>query len=298
MLPSFDPTYASGFGEEPAPSGGGIATGVGSACVVGILLLQLCRAYQCHRDSHEPTHWDWMCTSDPFASYSFLPLHVLAAVAFFAWCLNASGSSAIRFLLEIFIGCWSSCWFSPLHPFGATVGCRDEDKACVSWAHSGECEKNKDFMSRTCRHACRLCVAETEGQIVGWAAVGPRALALSGGAALVVLAGCRLLMVSLSEASQRRVLILANALSRPVVAVAALIMRTPLAPCVRLVLRLLRFLIFQVFRVLRFGASLATASCNCCRRRLIFALGGTVQLHQAAGSVAFDRQQLLHDRFD
>ena len=98
-------------------------------------------------------------------------------------------------------------------------------------------------------------------------------------------------MVSLSEASQRRVLILASALSRPVVAVAALIMRTPLAPCVRLALRLLRFLVFQVFRVLRFAGSLATASCNCCRRRLIFALGGTVQLHQGAG-VALDRQRV------
>ena len=83
-------------------------------------------------------------------------------------------------------------------------------------------------------------------------------------------------MASLSEASQRRLAKLVSVLSRPVVALAALIMRTPLAPCVLLVLRLLRSCIRQVFRLVHFGGYLTTATCNCCRRRLIVALGGSI----------------------
>ena len=35
--------------------------------------------------------------------------------------------------------------------------CRDENGDCRKWASSGECERNPDFMSVSCRHACSHC---------------------------------------------------------------------------------------------------------------------------------------------
>ena len=35
--------------------------------------------------------------------------------------------------------------------------CRDENGDCRKWASSGECERNPDFMSVSCRHACGHC---------------------------------------------------------------------------------------------------------------------------------------------
>jgi len=35
--------------------------------------------------------------------------------------------------------------------------CKNKQDLCVYWAHVGECEKNPDWMSKTCGPACRKC---------------------------------------------------------------------------------------------------------------------------------------------
>ena len=35
--------------------------------------------------------------------------------------------------------------------------CRDENGDCGKWSSSGECERNPDFMSVSCRQACGQC---------------------------------------------------------------------------------------------------------------------------------------------
>ena len=40
--------------------------------------------------------------------------------------------------------------------------CRDENRECKTWAGNGECERNKDYMSVSCRNSCNLCGASAE----------------------------------------------------------------------------------------------------------------------------------------
>ena len=35
--------------------------------------------------------------------------------------------------------------------------CSDSEPSCAAWATSGECAKNRDYMSQNCRKACGLC---------------------------------------------------------------------------------------------------------------------------------------------
>ena len=47
--------------------------------------------------------------------------------------------------------------------------CADEDPSCGTWASSGECENNPDFMKVSCKMSCKLCTApEGAGTPVRW----------------------------------------------------------------------------------------------------------------------------------
>mmetsp|Transcript_1443 Transcript_1443/g.4119 ORF Transcript_1443/g.4119 Transcript_1443/m.4119 type:complete len:357 (-) Transcript_1443:74-1144(-) len=35
--------------------------------------------------------------------------------------------------------------------------CKDENIECPSWAHSGECRKNPEFMNQSCKKSCNMC---------------------------------------------------------------------------------------------------------------------------------------------
>ena len=233
--------------------------------------------------------WDWLCEKDAFAALAFLPLHALACCALVARCafaLRAGCGSAWRAvccgrtargqgdfttlrLLEIFIGCYTLCWFAPLELESAAAAtqlgpeCVDKNEACAGWAASGECTKNEAFMRQTCFKACNLCkplpssgrsLAALLGKLLyynGAALVGqahrPRLLAVSTGGALLLVAAARLLMPGVLEQA-------------PVVARCA----------TRVLLRVLRVLAGACPLVTR---SLLRAI-NCCRRQLIVALGG------------------------
>jgi len=39
----------------------------------------------------------------------------------------------------------------------ASSACLDESENCAYWAQTGECEKNKEYMSNSCRASCKLC---------------------------------------------------------------------------------------------------------------------------------------------
>ena len=106
--------------------------------------------------------------------------------------------------------------------------------------------------------------------------MGPRAVTHAAGALLLTLASCRLLLASLSEPSQQRVLGAARLLLRPLALLAACVMRTPIAPLVRIVLRVLRFGVGRLLALLRLSVSVCTGCAGMCRRNLIVALGGKV----------------------
>ena len=299
---------ASGFGlgedalpfvHSSAPDDAALASAAAAAnllsgaCVLTLAALHARRAFECKDAAHlAASHavWDWMCASDPFASYSFLPLHMLAAVVSCAWlffalrggALRALGnhyaSSATPLMLEVFLACYAACWFAPANPFAATDDCFDSDPTCSQWAASGECEKNKDFMLKTCRLACKACVASAR---TGWAAMGPRAVTKGAGMLLLAIATCRLMLSSLSESTQHRVLAAFRLLLRPLSMLAACIMRTPFAPLVRFVARLIRLAFGSVLSLLRLVATLCTTCANMCRRNLIVALGGRYELEKA-----------------
>ncbi|KAG1673277.1 hypothetical protein FOA52_002557 [Chlamydomonas sp. UWO 241] len=57
------------------------------------------------------------------------------------------------------------------------AGCKDKNTKCGEWAGSGECEKNKDFMTEACAYACGACHWPGEGQVQGSTAALVRELA-------------------------------------------------------------------------------------------------------------------------
>ena len=69
---------------------------------------------------------------------------------------------------------------------------------------------------------------------------------------------------------------------RPLSIFASIVMRTPLAPLVRLLLTLLRMAASSVFSLLRLLVSLASGCGNACRRSIIVALGGKVDTLEKA----------------
>merc|ERR1711879_516794 len=40
--------------------------------------------------------------------------------------------------------------------------CTDSARRCDSWAKSGECSNNPDFMHETCKKACAICQAKED----------------------------------------------------------------------------------------------------------------------------------------
>ncbi len=46
---------------------------------------------------------------------------------------------------------------------GLKERCQDSDGRCAAWSVAGECERNRDFMTQSCRMSCRRC---TEGDEV------------------------------------------------------------------------------------------------------------------------------------
>lgn len=42
---------------------------------------------------------------------------------------------------------------------GLCPGCTDSERSCPTWAKDGECEKNRKYMSESCRLSCGLCNA-------------------------------------------------------------------------------------------------------------------------------------------
>ena len=252
-----------------------VADAASCLCYTAIALLLARRIIAC-RGAAAPKSdalWDWMCATDPFASWSFLPLHSLALVAAAVWPFLALGRLPSVRLAELYLASWSMCWFSPTNPFAATPDCVDKDAGCAGWAASGECSKNEQFMMKTCRKACAACVASDATNLH---ALGPRAIATGAGGALLVLSSSRLLLSGLSEAGQQRVAAAARLAVRPLIICANLLMRTPLAPIVRLIFRLLRSVAVLLAKLLRHAVRAATGCANLVRRRLIVLLGGQV----------------------
>tara|TARA_B110001452_G_scaffold156243_1_gene130087 strand:+ start:308 stop:1213 length:906 start_codon:yes stop_codon:yes gene_type:complete len=148
-----EPTPLGAIQSAPPSSSGAVAADVASAMLLGVLsLLQVRRALECSGSPSPKQTAEWMCTTDPFASWSFVPLHGLAAVVTAAWVLlTVSGSlgqawrccsrrtitapsAALLRQLEIFLAVWSLCWFAPANPFAATRDCADSDAQCTSIA--------------------------------------------------------------------------------------------------------------------------------------------------------------------
>lgn len=266
--------------------------------------LHLRRAVTCSRTHSAATShlWDFKCGGDPFASWSFLPLHALAAAAATSWLvltLRASGQlltrqqpdaaastggSSNRRMCEMFIGAWCLCWFAPASPWAGTDDCTDHDESCSSWARvqggQSECTRNHAFMADKCPRACKLCVAAGD-RLFSWhavtTAVGPRACTLLVATTLLVVSAARLLLASLSEDSRRRLGLIVRLTLRPLHLAAAVFMRTPFGPLVLGLLKLLRACLAQLGRLLRLVVSLLGACFNFGRRRLILALGGSVE---------------------
>lgn len=261
-----------------------IADVVSLICLLGGILLHGRRCVACRGamtvKSDDGALWDWMCSSDPFASYSFLPLHGLALLAACTWPLLAVRRvhSSAR-LLEIYLAAWCMCWFSPSHPFAATADCVDDESSCITWARSGECDKNKDFMLKTCRRACGACVSDgTDGSLRDRLhALGPRAMATGLGSVLLVTAGIRLCLLGLSDASQQRVSAAARLAMRPLAMCFAILMRTPLAPILRVVVHILRGGCAAALSTSCQVARALTRCANLLRRRLIVLLGGQLE---------------------
>lgn len=304
-----DPRACSGsISAQPGPSGDTLFADVAAAIlVVALALLHLRRMLEC---SHAPPLApEWMCATDPFASWSFVPVHGLAALAGVAWacqavrgglgqawrCVSryspaAPANAASARQLELFLAAWSLCWFSPASPFAATADCADSDEQCGRWAASGECERNGAFMATTCRAACKLCVA-------GGAHAGrgppslPRAATLCAGGLLLLLAAARLLLSALGDGTRRHLARLVTLLCRPVRWLAALALRSPLGPTLRAAVRVLgaclrsaRAMLGAVLRPLsQVSAAVGAALAHAFRRRLIVVLGGTLEEQGSKG---------------
>ena len=307
-----DPRACTGsISAQPGPSGDTLFADVAAAIlVVALALLHLRRMLEC---SHAPPPApEWMCATDPFASWSFVPVHGLAALAGVAWacqavrgglgqawrCVSryssaAPANAASARQLELFLAAWSLCWFSPASPFAATADCADSDEQCGRWAASGECERNSAFMATTCRAACKLCVAT----LAGGAHAGrgppslPRAATLCAGGLLLLLAAARLLLSALGDGTRRHLARLATLLCRPVRWLAALALRSPLGPTLRAAVRVLgaclrsaRAMLGAVLRPLsQVSAAVGAALAHAFRRRLIVVLGGTLEEQGSKG---------------
>lgn len=260
--------------------------------LLALALLHVRRTLEC--SAAHPSS-EWMCTSDPFASWSFLPLHGLAALAGVAWACQAvrggigqawrccrrraaapADATSSR-QLELFLACWFLCWFSPASPFAATRDCVDGDAQCASWATSGECEKNAAFMAKTCRAACGLCVRTSAGGPPSL----PRVVTLGAGGLLLVVAAARLLLDGLGEATRRRLGRLAPLLFLPLRWLAGVVLRSPLGPTLLAAVRVLGGLLLRLRAVARplsrVGAVVGGACANAFRRRLIVVLGGSLE---------------------
>ena len=238
-----------GPGATAAPARRPIAD-LGTSGVLAVIgALHGRRTVACRHWTPAPTGavevWDWMCGSDPFASWSFMPLHTLAAAAAIGWLLlslrgslgfvwrtfcaregDDDGSTRRMTLrhLELYLAMWALCWFSPAQPFVATADCLDKDQSCPSWAASGECQKNEAFMRDTCRKSCQACIQVLDGES-GWHAAGPRSVSLCAGGTLLVLAVVRHLLANTSEEAHRRVSRAVCTFCRPLNMLAALFMR-------------------------------------------------------------------------
>ena len=267
-----------------------------SAALLGVLgVVHFQRAIACHKPSVAQAYqlWDWMCKTDGFASWSFMPLHALAAVALVAWFLmslhgslgwawrslrradqpgSRADDSSLR-QLEIFLATWSACWFAPASPFAASADCADLDPSCPNWASGGECTKNPTFMGKTCALSCKACV---KAMSVEWDSLGPRVVTMAAASSLLCIAATRLAMASMSERAQARVTFCARVVVRPLQLTTAVCMRTPFGPLFVAILRILRSALRSCGLLLRLGSSVLGACFDACRRKLIRVLGGNV----------------------
>lgn len=195
-----EPSTRTGLDASPVRRGLPLADLVSASLLVVVGLLHVRRAIACRQEEPPKASlnklWDWRCTADSFASWSFLPLHALAAAALAGWVLlSVRGSlgwmwrslagetpqprdandTSLR-QIECFLAAWAGCWFAPASPFAASADCADQDAACPNWAAGGECEKNASFMLKTCRASCGACVRAAAAG--GWGSLGPRAVTL------------------------------------------------------------------------------------------------------------------------
>ena len=68
------------------------------------------------------------------------------------------------------------CKPKPYQDHATLAACKDEDHSCGQWARDEECEKNPEFMLKTCHAACRQCQSLTCNDVhpecVQWAEAG------------------------------------------------------------------------------------------------------------------------------
>ena len=74
-------------------------------------------------------------------------------------------------------------------PVPIDPSCVDDDPNCEQWARSGECERNRAYMERSCRASCHVCASnkpkpkpveeceDRNANCATWAAIGERSLA-------------------------------------------------------------------------------------------------------------------------
>ena len=68
--------------QPTSPAAEPFADAASAILLLALALLHVRRTLEC--SAAHPSS-EWMCTSDPFASWSFLPLHLLAAAAATMW---------------------------------------------------------------------------------------------------------------------------------------------------------------------------------------------------------------------
>ena len=86
-----EPSTRTGLDANPVRRGLPLADLVSASLLVVVGLLHVRRAIACRQEEPPKASlnklWDWRCTADSFASWSFLPLHALAAAALAGWVL-------------------------------------------------------------------------------------------------------------------------------------------------------------------------------------------------------------------
>ena len=93
-------------------------------------------------DGLRPAPWRYLPAVEEFLGFSYrypgtVPVPIITVIMSFVLLLAALAAGSLA--------------------AGANAPCADMRSGCGSWADSGECEKNPDFMRDACPEACGVC---------------------------------------------------------------------------------------------------------------------------------------------